>query len=112
MVFDLLAETNEPMYFLDFIDQAAEYGLQYIAESDVQKMRTAQLPENARKQLDAVPDRLLREQYLDFILGRGFRQTLLCRAGHDLDLAVTPQRMEHFLVASSLRPQEADRESA
>jgi len=105
MVFDLLAETNEPMYFLDFIDQAAEYGLQYIAESDVQKMRTVHLPEEARKQLDAVSDRLLREQYLDFILGRGFRQTVLCRAGHDLDLEVTPQRMERLLVASSLRPQ-------
>ena len=104
LVFDLLSENNEPMYFLDFIDQAAEYGLQYIAESDVQKMRTAHLPENARKQLDAVPDRLLREQYLDFIVGRGFRQTLLCRAGHELDLTVTP-RMERLLVASSLRPQ-------
>jgi methyltransferase-like protein/ubiquinone/menaquinone biosynthesis C-methylase UbiE len=105
LVFDLLSENNEPMYFLDFIDQAAEYGLQYIAESDVQKMRTPHLPEHARKQLDAVSDRLLREQYLDFILGRGFRQTLLCRAGHDLDLAVTPQRMERLLVASSLKPQ-------
>jgi methyltransferase-like protein/ubiquinone/menaquinone biosynthesis C-methylase UbiE len=105
MVFDLLAETNEPMYFLDFIDQAAEYGLQYIAEADVQKMRTAHLPEHARKQLDAVPDRLLREQYLDFILGRGFRQTLLCRAGHDLELVLTPQRMECLLLASSLQPQ-------
>ena len=104
LVFDLLSENNEPMYFLDFIDQAAEYGLQYIAESDVQKMRTAHLPENVRKQLDAVPDRLLREQYLDFIVGRGFRQTLLCRAGHELDLTVTPQRMERLLVASSLRP--------
>jgi methyltransferase-like protein/SAM-dependent methyltransferase len=105
MVFDLLSENNEPMYFLDFIDQAAEHGLQYIAESDLQKMRTAHLPEHARKQLDAVSDRLLREQYLDFILGRGFRQTLLCRAGHELDLAVTPQRMERLLVASSLKPQ-------
>jgi len=104
MVFDLLAEINEPMYFLDFMDQAAGYGLQFLAESDVQKMRTALLPEEARKQLDAVPDRLLREQYLDFILGRGFRQTLLCRAGHDLDLAVTPQRMQRLLVAASLRP--------
>jgi len=107
MVFDLLAEINEPMYFLDFIDQAAGYGLQFIAESDVQKMRTAHLPEEARKQLDAVSDRLLREQYLDFIHGRGFRQTLLCRAGHDLDLEVTPRRMEQLLVASSLRPQKA-----
>lgn len=104
LVFDLLADINEPMYFLDFIDQAAGYGLQFLAESDVQTMRTARLPEHVRKQLDAVADRRLREQYLDFIQGRAFRQTLLCRAGHDLDLEVTPGRMERFLVASSLQP--------
>lgn len=107
MVFDLLAEINEPMYFLDFMDQAAGWGLQFIAEAEVQKMRTANLPEHARKQLDAVTDRLLREQYLDFIYGRGFRQTLLCRAGHSPDLEVTPARMEKLLVASSLRAKQA-----
>jgi methyltransferase-like protein/ubiquinone/menaquinone biosynthesis C-methylase UbiE len=107
MVFDLLAEINEPMYFLDFMDQAAGWGLQFVAEAEVQKMRTAHLPEHARKQLDAVTDRLLREQYLDFIYGRGFRQTLLCRAGHDLDLEVTPERMEKLMVASSLRAKQA-----
>jgi SAM-dependent methyltransferase len=104
MIFDLLAEINEPMYFLDFIDQAAGYGLQFIAESDIQKMRTARLPEHIRKELDAVSDRLLREQYLDFIAGRGFRQTLLCRAGHNLNLEVRPQRAERLRVASFLKP--------
>ncbi len=104
LFFDALAEVNEPLYFLDFMEQAAAYGLQFVAESDIHRMRTARLPEHARAQLDAVPDRLLREQYLDFIHCRGFRQTILCRAGHDLDLNVTPERMERLLVAGSLRP--------
>lgn len=104
LFFDALAEVNEPLYFLDFMEQAAAYGLQFVAESDIHRMRTARLPEAARVQLDAVPDRLLREQYLDFIHCRGFRQTILCRAGHDLDLNVTPERMERLLVAGSLRP--------
>ncbi len=104
LFFDALAEVNEPLYFLDFMEQAAAYGLQFVAESDIHRMRTARLPEQARAQLDAVPDRLLREQYLDFIHCRGFRQTILCRAGHDLDLNVVPERMERLLVAGSVRP--------
>jgi methyltransferase-like protein len=104
LFFDALAEVNEPLYFLDFMEQAAAYGLQFVAESDIHRMRTARLPEAARAQLDAVPDRLLREQYLDFIHCRGFRQTILCRAGHDLDLNVTPERMERLMVAGSTRP--------
>ena len=104
LLFDALAEVNEPLYFLDFMEQAAAYGLQFVAESDIHRMRTARLSEQARAQLDAVPDRLLREQYLDFIHCRGFRQTILCRAGHDLDLNVIPERMERLMVAGSTRP--------
>lgn len=99
--FDLLAEINEPVYFLDFMEQAAACGLQYVSESFT---RTAHLPEIARKWLDAIPDRLLREQYLDFIHIRTFRKTILCRAGHHVDLEVTPERMERLMVTSSLRP--------
>ena len=106
LFYDALAEVNEPLYFLDFMEQAAAYGLQFVAESDIHRMQTARLPEHARVQLDAVPDRLLREQYLDFIHCRGFRQTILCRAGHDLDLNVTLERMERLMAASSARPSE------
>ncbi len=102
--FDLLAEVNEPVYFLDFMEQAAACGLQFVSESDIKFMRTAHLPENARKWLDAIPDRLLREQYLDFIHFRSFRKTILCRSGHHVDLEVAPARMERLMVASSLRP--------
>ncbi len=104
MRFDLLAEVNEPIYFLDFMEQASACGLQFVAESEIKFMRTAHLTENARAWLDAIPERLLREQYLDFIHFRGFRKTVLCRAGNILDLDVTPQRMERLSVASSLRP--------
>jgi SAM-dependent methyltransferase len=102
--FDLLAEVNEPVYFLDFMEHVAACGLQFVAESDIKFMRTAHLPERARQWLDAIPDRLLREQYLDFIHCRGFRKTILCRAGNRLDLDVTPERMSRLMVAGSLRP--------
>ena len=101
---DLLAEVNDPVYFLDFMDVAARRGLQFVSESHLFFMRTAHLPEPVRRQLEAMSDRLMREQYLDFINARRFRQTILCRAGHDLDLEVTPERMERLLVTSSAMP--------
>lgn len=104
MRFDLLSEVNEPVYFLDFIEQAAASGLQFVAESDTRSMGTAHLPESARTWLERIPERLLREQYLDFIQCRGFRKTILCREEHQVDLEVTPQRMERLLVAGSLQP--------
>jgi SAM-dependent methyltransferase len=101
---DLLADVNDPIYFLDFMDAASKCGMQYISESNLSFMRTANFPENIRQQLDNMPDRLMREQYLDFINGRRFRQTILCRAGHDLDLEVTPERMERMLISSWAKP--------
>lgn len=101
---DLLAEVNDPIYFLDFMDAASRCALQFVCEANWQTSRTAHLPAAVRQQLDALPDRLSREQYLDFIHGRRFRQTVLCRAGHDLDLEVSPERMERLLISSAVKP--------
>src|SRR5208282_5251084 len=79
-------------------------GLQFVCESDMTVMSTDNLPENSRNWLDTLPDRTLREQYLDFIHWRGFRKTLLCRSGHHVDLQVTPQRIERLMVASAIIP--------
>ena len=98
-LFDLLAEINEPCYFLDFMEQAIKNGLQFVAESDIRFMRTDHLHENSRKWLDTLNDRLLREQYLDFIHTRAFRKTILCRAGLNVNFAATPKRMERLSVA-------------
>jgi SAM-dependent methyltransferase len=101
---DLIAEVNDPVYFLDFMDAASRCGLQFVSESNLLLMRTAHFPEHVRRELDGMSDRLMREQYLDFINARVFRQTVLCRAGHDLNLEITPERMERLLVASAVKP--------
>ncbi len=101
---DLLADVNDPIYFLDFMDAASRCNLQFVSEANPHFTRTAQFPDHVRQQLDALPERLVREQYLDFINGRRFRQTILCRAAHPLDLEVTPERMERLLISSSARP--------
>jgi SAM-dependent methyltransferase len=103
LIHDLLAGVDDPVYFLDFMEVATREGLQFLSEANPESMRVTHLPEPVRKQLETLPDRLEREQYLDFINLRRFRQTLLCRATEKVDLEVTPERLERLLISTSAR---------
>src|SRR5262249_33754469 len=76
---DLLSAINEPFYFSQFVQHAAQHGLQYLAEADYFEMSAHGVSEEGRKTLQQLAgNRILREQYLDFLKCRRFRQTLLC----------------------------------
>src|SRR4030095_7282054 len=49
-------------------------------------------------------DILAREQYLDFLMGRRFRRTLLCRREVPLDHKIQPGVIANFYVASEAQP--------
>jgi methyltransferase-like protein len=58
--------------------------------------------------LNRMSDSLIaKEQYLDFLKGRRFRQTLLCHAECPLDRVPQPERMACFYVASPLQAEPA-----
>ncbi|ODU38096.1 MAG: hypothetical protein ABS98_16800 [Lysobacteraceae bacterium SCN 69-48] len=79
---DDLAGINEPLSITAFAGQAQAHGLRFLAEADYHEMSDAALAPEARPGLAALADGdvLQREQYLDFLKGRRFRQTLLCHA--------------------------------
>ena len=101
---DELAADNEPVYFHQFAAHAARHGLQYLAEADFFEMQTGVLPEPASEELTGVADPLIQEQYLDFLKGRMFRQTLLCGAEYPLDRSPRPQLLMHLAVSSPALP--------
>jgi SAM-dependent methyltransferase len=101
---DELAAVNEPVYFHAFMSHAARCGLQYLAEADFFEMQTGVLPEPLSDELLRVEDVIRREQYLDFIKGRMFRQTLLCRAELELDRSPQPMIVEDLAVSSPTQP--------
>ena len=101
---DELADVNEPVYFHEFEAHAARHGLQYLAEADFFEMQTGVLPDEVAGELLAVEDPVRREQYLDFLKGRMFRQTLLCRAELALDRSPRPLALEGLAVSSPARP--------
>jgi SAM-dependent methyltransferase len=95
---DDMAPTSEPVYFHEFAAQATGHGLQYLAEADLHEMF------DHRGALNWLGERLLeREQYLDFLKVRRFRQTLLCREEISLDRDLRPEQMRGFLFSSPAR---------
>jgi SAM-dependent methyltransferase len=97
---DELAAVNEPVYFHAFMSHAARCGLQYLAEADFFEMQTGVLPEPLSDELLRIDDVIRREQYLDFVKGRMFRQTLLCRAELEVERSPEPLIVGRLAVSS------------
>lgn len=99
---DDLAEVNRPVYFHQFVEQAGRHGLQYLAEAEYFMMQDGDLTETARATLRGLDDnRLLKEQYLDFIRGRRFRQTLLCLQEAPVQSRPVRERIRQLRIDSS-----------
>jgi methyltransferase-like protein len=107
---DDLAEINHPVYFHEFAEHAARHGLQYLSEADLADMLQDGLTESAITMLSQLNEQnvVIREQYLDFLKGRSFRQTLLCRRELKLDRALDPSRVPDFAIAGDTRPVKQD----
>jgi SAM-dependent methyltransferase len=98
---DELGEINQPLYFAQFMEKAAAHGLAYVGEADYFEMSDHIFSESVRQTLQGISgDRLLREQYLDFLKCRRFRQTLLCHRQADLRREPDPNAVAKFLICS------------
>ncbi len=78
---EYLEEWNEPLYFHQFAEHVARHGLQYVAEADVSSMFAQDFAPQVSEMLATLgEDYVAREQYLDFLKNRPFRQSLLTHA--------------------------------
>jgi methyltransferase-like protein/2-polyprenyl-3-methyl-5-hydroxy-6-metoxy-1,4-benzoquinol methylase len=107
---DDLADINAPVYFHEFAAHAARHGLQYLGEANMFQMHDRMYAAEVRETLSGFvgDDVLLKEQYLDFMSTRRFRQTLLCRDDVKLDRTPAPSLVEQFHFAGPVRPVSAN----
>jgi SAM-dependent methyltransferase len=103
LLHDDLADVNDPVYFHEFADHAAGHGLQFLAEADFFEMQIGAVAEPAVEALLAIDDPVRREQYLDFLKGRMFRQTLLVGAEHAIDRSPRPAVIERLAVSTQVQ---------
>ena len=101
---DELGTYYSPIYFRSFAAAAERCGLQFLAEAMLSDIIAPGPAPDILQQLGAMAghDVIAYEQYLDFILFRGFRRTLLCHREIQLQRDALESRMAHLWVASPL----------
>ena len=105
---DHLEENNEAFYFHEFVDAAHRHHLQYLAEAEFSAM-APQIPGELKDTLRRIAsDLIAREQYLDFLHHRSFRQTLLVHAGVHINRKLEPQTLRRFDIAAAIQPVSAN----
>jgi len=97
---DDLALPNEPVLFHSFAEHAARHGLRYLAEAELPSMDLAGISSEAQAFLWTL-DPLAREQYLDFVRLRRFRQSLLVRRDSSADTRTSSQRLSGMHVSAT-----------
>jgi len=77
---DELGGIHDPCYFVQFVEWAAEWGMQYLAETDLGSMALDGLPPKAAGLLQQIsPDFLETQQLIDFLVNRSGRSSLMVR---------------------------------
>lgn len=105
---EYLEECNEPLYFHQLCRRLAGHGLRYLAEADIRDMGTFRFAPDVRTALGTLAtNQVDMEQYLDFLLNRTFRRTLLCHALQEPSYRMQPEQLTQLYVASCLRPRNA-----
>ena len=106
LLHDDLEGENNPVYFFEMVERAAQHGLQYVTEERWGTPDEILAPE-VWKVLDRfATDRIEREQYLDFIRSGRFRRSLFCRAGLRIAPGPVPERLERCRFRTRVRPEE------
>lgn len=84
LLHEFFEPVNSPCYFNDFLQRAGVHGLTYLAESESSSMFVRNYAEDVREPLmhKCGGSQVVMEQYLDFLVNRTFRQTLLVNADH------------------------------
>jgi methyltransferase-like protein len=100
---DQLSPHLSHLYYVEFVRRAADRGLQFLAEADYYEMQHRAFPQEIVTILEELAQRdpILKEQYLDFLKCRRFRQTLLCHAELPLQREPLPERVVELHLATT-----------
>ena len=101
---EYLERCNQPQYVSEFIAAAEGQGLQYVCDADLKSMFPSVLGPVAEQWLEQFDELAEQEQYVDFLVNRSFRQSLLCRADAPLQREIELETLERHAFFADLRP--------
>ena len=91
---EYLETFNTPCYFVEFADAARQAGLAYVGDAEAQTELSATYGNNVQLNHSLIvmgQPKELRQQYLDFAIGRNFRKSLLVHEERQQSIAVNPE---------------------
>lgn len=91
---EYLEAFNTPCYFVEFVSLADQNGLAYVGDAEPQSELGAAFGQNVQLTHSMVAlgqPKALRQQYLDFAVGRNFRKSLLVRADNAATITKDPE---------------------
>ncbi|MDR6538105.1 class I SAM-dependent methyltransferase [Variovorax soli] len=88
LLHEFLEPHNAPCYFKEFAARAGAHGLSYLADAEPSTMFVQNYGEKVRDPLlrECGGSQIMMEQYLDFLVNRTFRQTLLVKQERATDI--------------------------
>lgn len=88
LLHEFLEPCNSPCYFKEFVARAGEQGLAYLCDAEPSTMFVQNYGEKVREPLlrECGGSQLMMEQYLDFLVNRTFRQSLLVHQARHADV--------------------------
>jgi SAM-dependent methyltransferase len=97
---DDLEANNEPFYLHEFVERSSKQGLKYVGDAHLGSISLSRFPsEVVRAVREMTSDRVRTEQYIDFVVNRSFRQSLLCHANVILEPEASWRRVLSLRVA-------------
>lgn len=107
---EYLETVNTPCYFVEFIQSALDSGLGYVGDAEAQSEIPASFGAHVQLNLSLVAlgqGKIMRQQYLDFAVGRTFRRSLLTHAERleEIDLP-NMERLKDLYLSANLIEQE------
>lgn len=107
---EYLENCNFPIYFMEFIDQLNNHGLQYLG--DANKNLVVQDDDSPISQIirPTIKNNERQEQFLDFIHNRIFRQSLICHQNFTLDRKGLINKLENMHAVSFLKSGSVNRD--
>jgi SAM-dependent methyltransferase len=100
---DLMEGSNNPLYFRTFVERARTAGLKYLGEAALEWMVADNYPAGVRDALGKEGDLFKRDQLLDFLINRTFRESVLCSDRLGPAMGPLPQRLPAMWVSGALK---------
>ncbi len=109
IVQEFLGECNSPALFIDFMRSAQDTGLQFVAEARVVMMSSEDLSGETKSLLESFGDDVwMREQVLDIVRNRTFRETLLCHESIAVNRGLSTRVFKELVFVANLLPVDSD----